>query len=314
MTVGCVVPCFKGGSRTVDLVRDLVTIVDMIVIVDDNCPQNTGDLIKNKCKSTKVTILKNIRNEGVGFSAKKGFVFLMDQGCDIVVKIDADGQIKPDLIPHLIRPLLLGKSEAAKGNRFTSLDNIIKMPKIRIIGNLGLSFLNKLSTGYWELFDPTNGFVAFKSSALGRIRLKKVDNRYFFESDLLFQCALAQITFSQLSMRSVYEGEISSLNPIKEVTNFAGKHLMNLTKRLIYQYFILDFNAGSLELAGVLLGLILTTIFSMKLVLSGFLYGKYATPGESSLFAVLSIFTIQMFVAFIYYDATQQPLLRQLRR
>ena len=121
------------------------------------------------------------------------------------------------------------------------------MPKIRIIGNLGLSFLNKISTGYWELFDPTNGFIAFKSSALKRVRLEKTDNRYFFESDLLFQCALAQITFSQLPMQSIYANEISSLKPSREISRFAKKHLINLLKRLVYQYFVLDFNADRLS-------------------------------------------------------------------
>ena len=143
------------------------------------------------------------------------------------------------------------------------------MPKIRIAGNLGLSFLNKLSTGYWELFDPTNGFIAFKVSALERVRLDKVDNRYFFESDLLFQSALAQITFSQLPMKSVYGDEISSLRPMKEIRQIAGKHLINFFKRLVYQYFLLDFNAGSLELLGSFAGL-QQLLFCHKNFIAGF--------------------------------------------
>ena len=134
------------------------------------------------------------------------------------------------------------------------------------------------------------------------------------QSDLLFQCALAQITFSQLPMSSVYGDEVSSLRPMREISRFAGKHLINFLKRLAYQYFVLDFNAGSLELLGGIMGLIATTVFSIRILISGILYGQYATPGEASLFAVLSIITIQMFIAFLYYDATQQPLMRQLRK
>ena len=156
--------------------------------------------------------------------------------------------MNPYLIPALIQPIIEQKAEASKGNRFSSLDNIIAMPKIRIIGNLGLSFLSKLSTGYWELFDPTNGFIALKASAIKRVRIDKTDDRYFFESDLLFQCSLAQLTFSQLPMNSVYGDEISSLRPMREISRFAGRHLINFLKRLVYQYFVLDFNAGSLEL------------------------------------------------------------------
>ena len=221
--------------------------------------------------------------------------------------------MNPDLIPELIKPIINGEYDAAKGNRFSRLDHVLSMPTIRIIGNLGLSFFNKLSTGYWELFDPTNGFMAFKTSALKNIRLDKVDDRYFFESDLLYQSSLAQIRFSQLPMHSVYQDETSSLKPMREISRFAAKHLVNFLKRLIYQYFVLDFNAGSLELLGGSIGLLLTTAFSIKLFISGILHQRYATSGESSLFTILAIITVQMFIAFLYYDATQQPLMRQLR-
>ena len=113
-------------------------------------------------------------------------------------------------------------------------------------------------------------------------------------------------------MSSIYGNEVSSLRPIREIKRFARKHLVNFFKRLIYQYFVLDFNAGSLELLGGSLGLT-TTIFSVRIFISGILYSKYATSGESGLFAVLSIMTLQMFIAFLYYDSTQQPLMRQLR-
>ena len=140
----------QGGLTTLGLIESLVPIVDLIIVVDDNCPLKTGDMIIDKFTSSKVQVQKNEINEGVGFSTKRGLRELVKQGCDVVVKLDADGQIKPHLIPTLIKPILTGRAEAAKGNRFTSLDNIVKMPKIRIIGNLGLSFINKLSTGYWE--------------------------------------------------------------------------------------------------------------------------------------------------------------------
>jgi len=115
---------------------------------------------------------------------KSGFIYALKFNPEIVIKIDSDGQMDPVLIPKLIEPLLEGTSELTKGNRFTNPKSIKKMPIIRIIGNIGLGFITKLSTGYWELFDPTNGFIAFKASTLKKIRLKKTDDRYFFESDL----------------------------------------------------------------------------------------------------------------------------------
>ena len=96
----------------------------------------------------------------------------------------------PNYIPNITKPIIEGNAEFVKGNRFKSLEMIQKIPKVRLFGNLGLSFLTKLSTGYWELFDPTNGFIAFSSSTIKKINLYKVDNRYFFETDLLFRCGI----------------------------------------------------------------------------------------------------------------------------
>ncbi len=312
--LGCVIPCFRGGQITLSVVEKTLKHVDLVVVVDDACPFRTGKLIETKFGDVSNTkVIFNSHNEGVGKSTKKGINYLFSKRCDVIIKLDADGQMNPDLIPELIKPIINGAYDAAKGNRFSRLDHVLSMPTIRIIGNLGLSFFNKLSTGYWELFDPTNGFMAFKTSALKHIRLDKVDDRYFFESDLLFQCALTQITFAQLPMTSVYGDEQSSLNPMREIIKFSAKHLINFLKRLVYQYFILDFNAGSLELMGVILGSTAAFIFALKIAFCGLLYKQYATPGESSLFAILAIFTTQMLIGFLYYDTTQQPLLRQLR-
>lgn len=315
-SVACIVPCFKGGQITLDIVNKLIEmdIVNLVVLVDDCCPYETGSLVSQRTKKTnKLKVIWLKQNLGVGGAIKIGIEYALNQGSDLIIKIDADGQINPDLIALLIEPILSGRAEAAKGNRFSNVDDILLMPRIRIIGNLGLSFLNKVSSGYWELFDPTNGFIAIRGSALKRVRLRKTDDRYFFESDFLFQCALAQISFAQLPMNSVYGDEISSLNPMREITRFARKHLTNFLKRLIYQYFVLDFNAGSLELLGGLMGLLAITFFSIRLLVSGILLNRYVTPGESSIFTVLAIITIQMLIAFLYYDATQQPLMRQLR-
>ena len=88
------------------------------------------------------------------------------------------------------------------------------MPIVRIIGNIGLGFITKLSTGYWELFDPTNGFIAIRSEVLNEISLEKIDNGYFFETDLLFRCSLSNILISEIPMDAVYASEKSSLESL----------------------------------------------------------------------------------------------------
>tara|TARA_B100000131_G_scaffold314567_1_gene351614 strand:+ start:87 stop:1055 length:969 start_codon:yes stop_codon:yes gene_type:complete len=314
LKIGCAIPCYKGGENTIKVIKDALNYVDFIVLVDDKCPFNTGMKIeKIYSNSERVKVLFNKKNLGVGGSCKKAMFFLQDRNFEIIVKVDADGQINPHLIPKLIEPIVKGDYDAAKGNRFSSLDHILSMPKIRVFGNLGLSFLNKLSTGYWELFDPTNGFIAFKNSALKKLRLDKVDNRYFFESDLLFQCSLNDICFTQMPMKSIYSNEVSSLKPIGEIIKFGRQHIINFFKRIIYQYFLLDFNIGSFELlSGSITGIILI-FFMTKIYLKGYIENQFATPGEANLIALLSIITVQLLLGFLYYDSTQQPLMRRLK-
>lgn len=312
-TVGCVIPCYKGSDLTLDIIKKSINIVDYVVLVDDCCPNKIGELASKTIKNENFIIIKNNSNQGVGAAVKKGINYLLSINCDIIVKVDADGQIDPLLIPEIIQPLLKNNTDAVKGNRFTSVENIVSMPFLRIFGNLGLSFLNKLSSGYWELFDPTNGFMAFKSSTLKKIRLNKTDNRYFFESDLLFQCSLANVYFKQYPMKSIYKSEVSSLKPLREISRFSRLHLINFIKRLIYQYFILDFNAGSLELIGFIL-------FSFSAI-TYYFYTKYysiveginASPSQANLLAILIIISFQLLISFIFFDSTQKPLMRRMR-
>lgn len=187
------------------------------------------------------------------------------------------------------------------------------MPFLRLIGNLFLSFLNKLSSGYWELFDPTNGFIAFTETGLLKVRLDKVDNRYFFESDLLFQCSLQNICFTQLPMKSNYSDEESSLKPLVEIFRFSKNHLRNFLKRIIYQYFLLDFNIGSLELLSSSILSLVLAILIIKTYLNGTFNNQLATPGEANLITLLAIIISQLVIGFLYYDSTQQPLIRRLK-
>ncbi len=314
LKVGCIIPCFRGGQDTINVIKSALKYVNLIVLVDDMCPLKTGKKVESIFSETnKVKVLFQKKNLGVGGATKKGMEYLLDLNFEIILKVDADGQINPELIPSLIDPLINGEFDANKGNRFSSLDHVLSMPLVRVIGNLGLSFLNKLSTGYWELFDPTNGFIAIKKSALKQVRLDKVDNRYFFESDLLFQCSLQNICFTQLPMKSKYSNEVSSLSPLKEIFRFGKQHFINLFKRIIYQYFLLDFNIGSFELfSGSITGFILIS-FMVKVYLKGTIDNQFATPGEANLIGLLSIITAQLLIGFLYYDSTQQPLMRRLK-
>jgi len=112
-------------------------------------------------------------------------------------------------------------------------------------------------------------------------------------------------------MQSIYRQELSSLQPKNEIARFIKHHLINFSKRIIYQYFILDFNIGTLELLGFTFSSLLLSIVSIKVYLDGAVNQAYATPGSANLVSLLAIITVQMLIGFLYFDATQQPLARR---
>tara|TARA_Y100000739_G_scaffold221944_1_gene222967 strand:- start:172 stop:1137 length:966 start_codon:yes stop_codon:yes gene_type:complete len=313
MKTVAIVPCYKSSNIAPRVVKDLLEYVDFVVCVDDNCPDKTGLIIKKSVKSKKLKVLFHKRNKGVGGATKTGIKFAQNINAEIIVKIDSDGQMNPKNIPQLIKPIINQTSDFTKGNRFRNVDVLIRMPIIRLLGNIFLSFITKLSTGYWELFDPTNGFIAINTKILSRVQYEKTDNRYFFETDLLFRCGLYDILISEIEIPSVYKNEKSGLNPLLESFRYSLAHIVIFIKRILYQYFLLDFNPGSLSILFGFLGAIYS-LFSGFRSLIYYNNLNIETPlGIKILFLTSAIISMQLIISFMYYDSTQRPLRRQLK-
>ena len=310
-SLGVVIPCYMGGEITIRLIKNVLKYADKVVLVDDKCPLNTGKKLLKSDIGDKVHVIFNNKNLGVGGSTKKGFDWLMGKSCDIILKMDADYQMNPDDIPKMCAPILKKECQSTKGNRFTNIEKLFEMPRIRLIGNTFLSYLCKFSTGYWEIFDPTNGFIAFSSESLKEINLKKTDDRFFFETDLLFRCSLKNITIKNIDIDASYKDNYSSLSPIKEIIPFLIKNTKLLFKRILYQYYLLDFNVGSIELILSILFGLSAIFFGLFLLIKSNLTYELTTAGTASIFTIFSILSIQFFLSFIFYDCGIKVMLRK---
>src|ERR1035437_2248747 len=185
--IAVVIPCYRVRAHILTVLKRIGTEVTQIYVVDDCCPESTGHFVEQNALDPRVTVLYNRTNLGVGGATLVGLQQAALDGAEVAVKIDGDGQMDPSFIPSFVGIILAGEADYAKGNRFFDLDGLKSMPTSRLIGNAGLSFLAKFSTGYWHTFDPTNGFFAIHISLLPLIPLDKISRRYFFESDLLFR-------------------------------------------------------------------------------------------------------------------------------
>jgi len=144
-----VIPCYKVKNHIIDVIAGLSPqIIDLILVVDDKCPEQTGLYVEKNCVDPRVKIIYHRFNQGVGGAVVSGYKAALDEKCSIVVKVDGDGQMPIKIIEELISPIITGKADYVKGNRFFNIDDLLKMPKIRLLGNSILSFISKMSSGY----------------------------------------------------------------------------------------------------------------------------------------------------------------------
>ena len=305
--VAVTIPSYKVRAHVLDVIARIPPKVQRIYVVDDKCPQHSGELVEEQCRDPRVRVIFHEDNQGVGGAVSTGYRAAIEEGMDIVVKVDGDGQMDPALIPHFTRPIERGRADYTKGNRFYRPESLKGMPPIRLFGNAALSFINKLSTGYWSIMDPTNGYTAIHTSVLREMPLHKLEKRYFFETDMLYHLNTMRAVVHDVPMDAVYADEESSLKVSKVLPEFMVKHVNRFFKRYVYLYLLRDFNIGSLySLLGVVLcGL--GVVFGGWAWLRSLTTGQPATSGTVMLAALPLIIGIQFLIAFLHHDVERVP-------
>lgn len=305
--IAVVIPCYRVKKHILNVISAIGPEVTKIYVVDDKCPEESGMFVVDNCQDPRVTVSFNAVNLGVGGAVMAGYQAALKDGMHIVIKIDGDEQMDPALIPRFVQPIKDGRADYTKGNRFFNLDNVRSMPALRLFGNAVLSFLNKLSSGYWDIFDPTNGYTAIHTEVLRELPFDKISQRYFFESDMLFRLNLLKAVVVDVPMDAKYGDEVSNLKVSKIVTEFLGKHARNFYKRIFYNYYLRDLSLASIELP---LGLLLF-IFGTSFGLVQWWHAaanELATPaGTVMLSALPTLMGLQLILAFLAYDIGSVP-------
>ena len=305
--VAVVVPAYKVTSHILDTLSEIGPEVSHIFVVDDACPDGSGKLVQEKNTDKRLTVVFHDENLGVGGAMITGYKAALQTDADIIVKLDGDGQMDPALIGELIAPIVNGRADYTKGDRLDSLTGLRQMPSIRLIGNAGLSLLTKISTGYWNITDPTNGYTAIHKDVLKAIPLDMLSKRFFFESDMLFRLSLYRAVVWDVPMQARYGTEKSNLSIIKTLWEFPWKHFKNFHKRLFYNYYLRDVSAASIELP---LGIVLWwfgLIFGIASYNQSMATGVAATTGTVMISVVPLILGFQLLLAFVSHDVSSVP-------
>lgn len=311
--ISVIIPCYKVENEIMPLLSKIGNEVSEIIVIDDACPNGSGAIVEDNFLDPRLLVIKNEVNQGVGGAVMVGLKQALKGDCNIFVKIDGDGQMAPANVSKLIEPIILGKADYCKGNRFEHLDDLKNMPLIRLIGNSVLSIMTKFSSGYWDILDPTNGFLAIHRQAAQLLVFEQISKRYFFESDMLFHLSNIDAVVKDVSIPAFYGSENSNMKIRLVLVEFLIKNLRNFYKRIYMKYFLKDFNFASLQL------LIGSCLFSF-----GFVFGiwawvyhsvkdTYASSGTVMLSALSILLGFHLLMSFLnfdvnYYSRSKEPI------
>lgn len=304
--VAVVIPTYKARATVQRVVQRALAVADVVIVVDDACPDRSGDLVRGI--DPRVHVVRHERNRGVGGATKTGMREALALGARYVVKIDSDDQMDTSYVPFMIDALERSPEiDLVKGNRFADTATLRTMPWMRLIGNASATLLVKFSSGYWSIVDPTNGFLATRREVVLDTDLDALADRYFFETDLLCALGLRRRVIAELEMAAIYHDEPPGPWGLRMWLPFPVKLAQRFWRRVLLNYFVVEINVGSLcALAGA-------PMFVFGLVSTLRTAWADGAPPSSIGLATLML-GAQLLLGALFYDVQFSTPTRKLRR
>lgn len=304
--VATVVPAHNESRHIGQVIRTMPDFVDQIILVDDASKDDTVEVAR-ACGDARLVLLRTERNHGVGGATLLGYSKAVELNSDIVVKMDGDGQMLPEYLSSLLDAIIDQGYDYAKGNRFLASNTLWQMPKRRLIGNIALTFLTKLASGYWHVFDPQNGYTAIKASVLRRLDLNDIHNRFFFENDLLVNLNFLNFRVKDVAIPAKYGEEESDLSIFKIGLTFPFLLFKRYIRRIYRKYVLRDFSPIALFLfCGVALFL-WGAFFGIYIWIKSYFTQHPTTTGTIMLALLPLILGFQLLLQALVMDMQESP-------
>lgn len=301
-TIAVAIPCYRVEEYLERVVAGIPDFVDTILLVDDCSTDGTPALVDRLADGKRIVAFHHERNQGVGGAMKTAFRKAIELKVDVVMKLDGDGQMDASYIAPLVKALT--DAEFAKGNRLFDRRMLRRMPTIRRVGNMGVGFMVKAASGYWNVSDPVNGFFAIRTETLQQMDLERLADRYFFESSMLIEMHYTGARIREVTMPAIYADEHSNLSVGKTLFSFPPRLIAAWIRRLHLSYFVYDFNICSLYILVGLPSFLFGLIFGLCEWIH---YASISSPSPTGtiMVAVLTfILGFQMLLAAAQYDIT----------
>jgi len=207
--VAVVMPAYNVEHHVGPAVASVPAFVDDLLVVDDGSDDDTAAAARSSGRG-RATLISHDRNRGVGAAITSGYAEALRRGAQLVAVMAGDGQMDPADLPAVLDPLVDGRADYVKGNRFLHPDVWRCMPRARIVGNLVLSVLTRYASGYRASFDSQCGYTAISSRALRAIDARLYP-RYGYPNELLVRLKSTGARVVDVCVRPVYRGEPSGI-------------------------------------------------------------------------------------------------------
>lgn len=214
MTVGVVVPAYNEEDDVGAVIDGLPEYVDRAYLVDDGSTDDTWAAIRRHAAKRNethtgefdrlVVPIQHEQNRGVGGAIKTGYQRAREEKIDATAVLGGDDQMDPAVLEKYFDPIADGDAEYVKGNRFARPEDWAEMPRFRLIGNVALSYLTKMASGYWGTMDSQNGYTVISLRALEATDIDGMYEYYGYCNDLLVRLNVANVTIADIPRSSEY--------------------------------------------------------------------------------------------------------------
>lgn len=245
LRVAVVVPAHNEERLVGRVVSTAPELVDHVIVVDD-CSTDGTSAAARAAGDCRLEVHRLPENLGVGGAIVAGHRRAIELGADVSVVMAGDAQMNPDHLPALLDPIAEGNAGFTKANRFYGEGSFAGMPRLRVFGNIALSFLTKAASGYWGLFDPQNGYTAIHRTALERLDLDRLARRYEFENDLLIKLNVLRVPARDVPIPAVYGDEVSGLRLSRVAPRLLAMLWRGFWHRMWWKYVLQSFSAVAL--------------------------------------------------------------------